>query len=301
MVTAADRYARAESVYVDYARAHQAHQVFDFLVAHAEKRDEKSKRCVLVVGPSQSGKSTLIESYVAKLNTHDLLTQRQIPVLHVTLEANCTRKGLAESILEAICDHGYAQVSTCGTETTLLKRTRAYLKAAGVRLLVLDEFHHVINSDSDKVAYSVGETIKRMLIKGVCAIALVGTEAARGPFQANSQLAQRAEPPIELKPLTTDKADIALFARFVSEYLSKIEAECIIRNAVNLLDPETMNNIFQTSEGVLGRACNLIKAAIKFASLAQRDYLIMEDFALAAESAFSENRRSVNLFRARHR
>ena len=72
-----------DTIVVDNPRARQAHEVFDFLIAHGEHQGSAPKRCVLLSGPSQSGKSTILKPYVAQRNTPERLDAGEIPVLFV--------------------------------------------------------------------------------------------------------------------------------------------------------------------------------------------------------------------------
>ncbi len=276
-----------DAIVIENPRASAAHGVFDYLIEHSERYSTGGKRCVLMTGPTQSGKSTIIESYAARLNTPDLREKRQIPVLHVVLEANISRKGLAQNILEALEELGIQAGTSSGSETILLRRVRAYLKAAGVKLLVLDEFQHVVHSDNDRVANSVGETIKRMLIKGVCPIVMCGIRGAERPFKTNSQLAQRAEPAIALSPIEAcDPADAEFYMEFLASYLLQVEDVAGIENATSLLNDTTPSMIVEVANGVLGAACNLIKGAVTLAVRDGRYHITGDDLALATDRYF---------------
>lgn len=284
---AASRRALADSVVIDNPRARVAHATFDFLVEHGKLRASGSKRAVLLAAPSQTGKSTILNSYAERKNTPAARKQRRIPVLVVTLEANVTRKGLAQNILEAMEEHGYQTGSNSGSETILLQRVRCYLAEARVELLILDEIHHLIHSENQKFAKSVSETIKRMLIKGICPIVLAGTEDARRLPEANSQLMQRCEPPIDLKPLKiTNPKDAELFMCFLRDYIAELEKVGAVRGTPELGSDEIAARILEVSQGVLGAACNLIKDAIHLATLAGRDVITHEDLSIATDRSF---------------
>ena len=53
VVRAARVRSELDAIVVDNPRARQAHDVFDFLVAHGEHQGSAPKRCVLLSGPSQ--------------------------------------------------------------------------------------------------------------------------------------------------------------------------------------------------------------------------------------------------------
>ena len=279
--------ARLDAVLIDNPRARHAHGVFDFLREHGRLQPGGAKRCVLLTGPSQSGKSTILKPYVARLNTPKALEMGRIPVLFVDIKPAITTKGLAQNILDAIGRHGFTTGSQNGSESVLLARVDKLLAAAGVELLILDEFHHIQNIESRKTAWLVAETIKLFLIEGKCPVVLSGIETAKAPFLENRQLSQRSEPVIELHRLTVGSAgDRALFAEFLKAYVREVEIVSGLSNVRRLLDAETAACIHEVSEGVLGAACNLIKAAVCGALAADRDHLERSDLEQATDDYF---------------
>ena len=174
-----------ENIFIATPRTREAHQKFHMLIDHAAV-SQRNKMCVLLVAPSQSGKTKVIETFVDAMNTADLLTRRKIPVLHVTLHAQVTRKGLAQDILLALQSHGYETGAAKGGEQELWARVFRYLTVADVRLLVLDEVQHVKTS-SVAMAHSVGDMIKGALNNGPCPIVLSGIQTAELPFKVNTQ------------------------------------------------------------------------------------------------------------------
>lgn len=278
---------RLDAIVVDYPRAREAFRVFDFLIEHGEHQGREPKRCVLLVGPSQSGKSTILKQYVSGWNNDEALAAGQIPVLLVDLKPAITTKGLAQNILDAIARHGFTTGSLSGSENVLLSRVDKLLTLAGVKLLILDEFHHIQNIESRKTAWLVAETIKLFLIEGRCPVVLSGIDAAKAPFLENRQLSQRAEPPLELKRLeVTSQADRQLFAEFLKRYVLQAEQVSGLTNVCRLLDADTAACIHEVSQGVLGAACNLIKAAICNAINDERSHLAREDLMVAADRYF---------------
>ena len=279
--------AKLDAVLVDNLRVRHAHAVFDFLVEHGRAQAGGPTRCVLLTGPSQSGKSTILKPYAAARNTPQALDAGRIPVLLVDLKPAITTKGLAQNILDAMARHGFTTGSLNGSESVLLSRVDKLLGAAGVELLILDEFHHIQNIESRKTAWLVAETIKLFLIEGKCPVVLSGIETAKAPFLKNRQLSQRAEPPIELHPLkVTSREDRVLFAEFLKAYVAEVERLSDLANLVRLLDAATAACIHEVSGGVLGAACNLIKAAVCTAVADGRDHLAASDFERAADRYF---------------
>ncbi|MBU1323937.1 MAG: TniB family NTP-binding protein [Alphaproteobacteria bacterium] len=296
---AAQRRLQMDGILVRHPRLETIHESFDLLMEHARNANGGDTLCMPMIAPSQSGKSTIIRSFAAAKNTPEKLAEREIPVLHVTLDANITRKGLAQNILEAISTFGYETGYQRGSETLLLQRVRTYLKAAETRLLVIDEFHHVLRSDNQLVAYvpadekklvaahSVGETVKRFLIGGNTGVVISGIEAAWDPFKANKQLVQRSLPKADLSALDVDdNDDVAIFNKFLASYLVEVERRGIAKNAKSLLQDRPAECIAEVTGGVLGSICNLIKGAVVEMTLDGRDELTTADLAAATDSGF---------------
>jgi TniB protein len=283
---AAHRRAAMDAIFIEHPRVRDAHSKFEFLIEHGLKKKAGGKLCLALIADSQSGKSALLEHFANSKNTAEALAEHHIPVLHVTLEANTTRKGLAHNILEAIEELGFEVGSHSGSETILLRRVRIALNNARVQLLILDEFHHLVNSDNTNVAFSVSETIKRMLIKGVCPIVMSGIKEAERALK-NRQLMQRALPPIVLDPLTANNpADLKLFIEFLARYARSIEQAGIAKNATAIVREDMPACLLEVSQGVLGTACNIVKQSVTTMTYAGRNSLERSDFAEATNSSF---------------
>lgn len=282
---AASRRAAMDAIFIPTPRTAEAHDQFRFLMDHAAE-GSGSKLCVLLVAPSQSGKSRVIEMFAEEMNTPEQLGQRRIPVLHVTLHAEVTRKGLAQDILIALQRFGYETGAMKGSEPELWERVYRYLRAGGVQLLVLDEIHHV-KTTTGAMARSVGECIKHALLEGPCPIVLSGIHTAELPFKANEQLQQRAIPSIELRPFRSDiPSDLDLFMEFLAAYLLRLENSGICKNATAVIEGDGPACILEVSAGVLGAACRLLKEAVVTMTLKGRDDLCREDLIKATDDAF---------------
>jgi hypothetical protein len=279
--------AALDAIVVDNPRAQEAHERFRYLIAHGKAQGPGAKRGQLLVGPSQSGKSTIISTFADTRNTPARLEAGEVPVLNVTLRANISTKGLAQNILQRLSTYGFYTGAFSGSENELTERVYKSMAEAKVELLVLDEIHHLNNIEKQKSAWSVGEMIKLFLIDGCCPVVLSGIDTAKTPFLENRQLSQRSEPALELHKLDIGRApDRALFARFLADYLPAVEVASGVGKLITLLNRETITALHTVSEGVLGAACNLIKAAVTNAMLAGRDQLEVDDLARAVEDGF---------------
>ena len=280
--------AEADKIIVQHPRVREANETFDRMRAYASQRSGRGTTGFLLVAPPQTGKSTIIHAYSGKLNTEEALAEGRIPAIVVTLQANQTRKGLAQDILKGFEKHGLETGWKSGTEATLLDRAQAYIRKKRTEILFLDEFHHLVHSDNKSVASSVAETIKWLLIEAVVPVVMSGIEDAWKPIRANTQLAMRCEKPLEMRKLDVgDVADRKLFAGFLARYLVEFETRGIAPAATRLLHISGVPDMIQeVSGGVLGRACNLIKEALFLAVADGRNEIDQGDLAIATERKF---------------
>ncbi|TAJ72125.1 MAG: hypothetical protein EPO51_08390 [Phenylobacterium sp.] len=282
---AARRLAAADAIVVDNPRARAAHRTFDFMRESRRQGSDRGTRGFLMVAPPQTGKSTILSSYLARANTEEALAEGRIPVLMVTLTANQTRKGLSQDILRALAPFGYLAPWKSGTESVLLDRVATYIRRCQVELLILDEFHHLVHSDKLEVNSSVSEMVKWLLIEAVAPIVMSGIDDAWKPVRGNVQLARRCEPPLELHQLDPSSAeDRKLFQEFLAAYLVELEDRDIAKNATNLLHMDGVpDGLFSVAKGVLGETCNLLKSALHLALQDGREEITHADLELATD------------------
>lgn len=291
---AARKRAAADQIVVGNHRAELVRERVQYLVEHARHNNGGCTLGTLIVGPRQTGKSTILRTIVAELNRPDALDAGELPALFVTLDEQVTRKQLAQNIASALEDHGFNsgpfdRKREGRTEAEVFRRLRIQLSALKCKLLILDEFHQIKNVDSKKVAFSVGEAIKRFLIAGVCPVVMSGLEDAREPFTTNEQLAKRCLEEIHLKPLqVVEAADAELFMAFLRDYLSELQTRGIMNNTRDLLAGAVSGGIFQVTGGVLGDACNLIKYAMDETTISGRDRISLGDLSVATKKHFGK-------------
>lgn len=284
---AAQRVAAMENIVIEHPRFIEAHKQMDMLVRHGLRNADGEKLCLALIAPSQTGKSTIIRHYVNRKNTPLALAEGRIPALHVTLKAPATRKSFVVDLLNKIGEFGCETDPGKFNESILLERARRYMKEKRVEILIVDEFHHLVLSENEKVARTVGEMMKWLLICGPCPIVMAGTEEAHGPFRANKQLVSRAITPVVLSPLDPSaEKDRTLFSRFLGEYLSAMENQKIIQDVNRLFDgnsPSVPACVLEVTKGVLGMTCRLLAEAVRVMTEDGRDELTREDLANATE------------------
>lgn len=216
-----------------------------------------------IIGPSGSGKSTCIKTYIEEVLREEQPDDEVHPVVHVTLSAQANTRSLGSDILEEYGDTLFDE----GNARALLRRASNAMETANTDVVVLDELHHLINNDKGgTTAWSVAETIKRMLIRGACPLVLVGIEKAMPLLVKNEQISERAYAPLLIKPLDARyDEDRKEFLDHCAGFDMKLVEHGIFEERSGLLVGDIPANMFDVSDGVIGTASNVFEVAAVFA------------------------------------
>ena len=290
----------ADDILIPNRRQREADEAFDYLRARASQRSEGGVKGVLLVAPSQSGKSKILNAYRRRHNTEDALERGKLPILMVTLKANQTTKGLAQNILVRLEEElGIATLWQRGNENQLLQRVQTYIRAYGIELLILDEFQHLIHSERKEVAISVAETVKSFMNDGLVPVVMSGIEDAWRPIKANRQLQLRCIPPLVFNPIDAESPEEwELFGDFLVGFQAELERLGLIGDAVSVLsDGAVADKLYDACGGVIGELCSLLKDALYLALCADDDAITEHHLADAVDQKFLMEPGRVNPFR----
>ena len=213
-------------------------------------------RCLLLTGPSGSGKTALLHRWSAAFPRVEESLKTVCPVLYIEVPPNCSPKALAEHMLRGL---GVPEAFVAkGTEVSLTQRVKHHMREQEVRMVILDEFQHFINSENHRIIYKAADFVKGLLNAAICPFVLAGTPEAAAVYEENVQLMRRSFGRHMLKSFDWNcPEDCDLFRRFLDEYEQKLpfkEPSNLARKAIAL-------RIHYFSRGLLGRAVDLLVAA----------------------------------------
>lgn len=284
--SADDLFAATEGIQVEHPLMFEMESRIGTMICVGESNIDKDKKCMALIAESGCGKSTIIRHCTSKLNEGRNVDECEIPALYVVLTPAVGKKSLAQDILIALRNMtGRETHPESGNETILLERVCAYLRFVKCKILFIDEFHHVLLSDTPKKAKAVGETVKWLLTNGPCPVVVVGTEEAREPFKQNNQLLRRAVPSIDLRKLSiARREDREWFGKFFGRFFGIMEEQSIASNATSLVLDETLSLLMEASDGIIGNACKIVSHAVYQMALAGRSELDGNDFRIACDN-----------------
>lgn len=170
-----------------------------FKALHAVIRDcqdlsqiAREPRCLALEGVTGAGKSTLVQDYAALFARHEQRNQSGvdclvIPVLYVETPAPVTVKGMAAAMLQALGD----PAANRGTLWSMNARLIHFIRECQVELIILDDFQHLIDSETTRVLSRVADWLKVLIKQTRIPFVVVGLEGeVRKVLDANVQLSR---------------------------------------------------------------------------------------------------------------
>lgn len=204
---------RLDQLIVGHAKFDAAYTAIDETVRDADHYTDKS--LLPLIGPSRSGKSRLIEHYLAGLYPADLPAEAPRAVRYVVMPRSSRPKAMLMKIQRSLGHVFYAT----GTEDEMLIRLPPLLLSQGVKVLFIDELHHCL-SRRGELNYDLADIFKVLLDEAQVTIVGAGLESAADVLQANEQLTGRCLQAIQLQRFDwTDPDSRSEFMGVVNAFL----------------------------------------------------------------------------------
>ncbi len=255
------------------------HPSFKQAIAMIKECHQRSKlttepKCMLLLGNTGFGKTTIANHYAeqhARVLSEDGTT---VPVFYSMIPSNATIKGLACRLLEDLGDPFYDR----GTTISLTSRLCKLLNECKVELIILDEFQHLIDRDSDRVLRSTADWLKDVLNRTRIPIVLMGMPSSTAILTANPQLLRRFANKYELKAFNWNQGkERDDFLRF----LIMLEKATSLPQQSMLHSDEIAFRIFCATKGIVSYIKKLISKAAEISYMKNIDRITTESLALA--------------------
>lgn len=252
-----------------------------WVMAQLEKAMEDSKYsadpiCVFIGGTTGAGKSTLAESFEA--NHPEVRGEEvdRLPVLLASLPSGSSRKDAASKILVKLGD----QRAFSGQLNDMTHRLLKYIHERQVEMVVLDEFQHLIDRDSDKVIAKTADWVKELIIESKKPFALIGMPDALRIFDVNPQLGRRFTRRMLIPPLTWSP-DPGPEPSELETFLSVVDERLPFAVSAGLDNEKTVAWFHQHTGGVLGLVMRLVREGASLAIDRGADRLEKRDLTAA--------------------
>jgi len=232
---------------------------------------------LLLVGPTNNGKSMIIEKFRREHSPSSGVDAEQIPVLAVQMPSDPSVSRFYAGLLAAIG----APLRPRQQVAELEHLTLGLLRRVGVRMLVIDELHNVLaGRDSSRREFLnllrfLGNELRIPLVG-------VGTREAYLAIRSDDQLENRFEP-ITLPLWAEDPETLSLLASFAASFP--------LRSPSLIATDEVARYLLARSEGTIGELTRLLTEAAVAAVDSGEEAINHRTLSLAAYTGPSERRR----------
>ncbi|MCC6607210.1 MAG: TniB family NTP-binding protein [Anaerolineae bacterium] len=245
---------------IRYPRFNELHNDIQLCQEMTSHTGEPS--CMVLEGMTGAGKSTLVQAYAANFPRYEAEDGTRIPVFALMTPSPITVKGMASHMLAELGDPAAYR----GTLQNMNARLIHYLKVCEVELVILDDFQHLIDSETNKILAKVSDWLKVLIKETGIPFLVIGIEdSVERILRANQQLSRLFAVRETLHPFSLATEDEAKdFHRFL-EF-----AEQAVKMPIqhDLSPDEFLARMYFATEGVVANLMNLLRFA---ALLAQKE------------------------------
>ncbi|GFN33852.1 TniB family NTP-binding protein [Paenibacillus xylaniclasticus] len=220
-----------------------------------------------ICGRTGAGKTTIVTKYVEQFPRRLTDTGTIIPVLYVKVPPRLkTPKALASKILGQMGD----LFANSGTDEELGRRIVQFVHDCQTEMIILDEFQHLIDRDTQNVLATASDWLKLLTEELNIPVILCGLPESEAIFEYNEQIDGRYPRRIILEPFGfEDQAQQKKFRMF----LKKLDEELPLSEYSNLSDPVLASKIHYVTEGVPRYIKDLLIEATKLSLKRGLDYI----------------------------
>ena len=206
--------------------------------------------CLLVTGDAGSGKTTIIEHYCRAFTPVEEPERTVIPVVATIIPSPTTPKQVAQQLLNELGDPlaGRGNIGELGFRLTQL------LINCRVQLIILDEFQHLIETDSEHVLSKVANWIKTLINLTKIPVILFGMPWSDYVLETDRQLNRRYSTHRHLKPF-----QISTDFNYYRQFLHSVEQALPLKCDPHLADYEIAFRLFAASNGNIGKLMKLLR------------------------------------------
>lgn len=247
-----DSLSKASTALIRYPRFNELHQ--EIRRCQQVSKILGEPQCMALEGVTGAGKTRLVKAYADSFKRVETDEGTIIPVFYVDVPSPVTIRDLAQEMLRQLGDPNYDK----GTRAAMTTRLVGLIKDCCVDLVVLDEFQHLIDSQTNHILRQVSDWLKSLIKKSGKSFLVVGIEGmVEIILDANSQLRRLFAVREKLEPFVWDGGDIEAlkeFSRFV-RYAEKAAGRRLTRDLTRM---EMMYRLHYATDGVVGNVMNLV-------------------------------------------
>jgi len=249
---------------------------------HESTRHASEPACGAILGASGVGKTSVVDHYRRLHPARETETATLQPILKVTLQPDVRPKGIAADLLLALGDPAWSS----GTVQTLTNRAVKLLDRCGVKLIVLDEFHHLFDYDRAKVMTKASQWLKVLIVNTQIPVVVCGMPEAEYVLIAE-HTERRFKERLTLRCFTWRTA---AGRREFCGMLKKLDATLPLVKQSGLAEPDMAGRFFLACRGVSDYLMTLVRRAVAEAIGRGNEQIELSDLARVYETKLAQQR-----------
>jgi hypothetical protein len=209
----------------------------------------------LILGESGTGKTELVETFVAKhVEKRDAsgLSRR---ALRMQIPTSPTAIAILECMLRKLGDPRPEK----GTRNNKMHRVIRALTDQSVLMIFLDDLQHCLDKNSGLVIYDASECLKELIDNLCISIVGVGLHDARKVVASNEQFARRNRAPVKIRRF--DWADAESQDAFVA-LLAAFQSQLSMFDMPQLDDPDFALRMYLASGGIIDFVAKVLSQVV---------------------------------------
>lgn len=275
--------APANTALIRYPRFKALHN--DIRECQEMSRLSNEPHCMSLEGVTGAGKSTLVRDYAALFPRTEETDGSRIPIFYTETPSPVTVKGMAVTMLARLGD----PAAHYGTLWSLNARLIRLMVACQVELVILDDFHHLIDQATNRILEQVSDWLKVLIKETGIPFLVVGIDGkVERILEANSQLSRLFALRQTLEPFGCDpnnEASVQEFGRFIS-YAEQIIPLPLVTALPRL---ELLHRLHYATEGVVGNLMNLLRYSAWLAQQQHQESISLPLLAAAFEKRLAKH------------
>ncbi|HZX77385.1 TniB family NTP-binding protein [Lysobacter sp.] len=234
--------------------------------------------CLLLIGETRTGKSSVVKDFLARNPPKRRKDGMRQAVIYAAAPPEGTVKALLEQLLKALGDPLWSK----GSRTNMTHRLLTLLKGVGCRMIILDEFQHLVDKGQKKRLFESADWLKNLVESREWALVAVGLPDSVSVVNANPQLKARFDAPLTM-PLFNWQDDHS--RRQFKAVLKAFAMELQPFELPALESDEIALRLYLATSGRLGLFAKLMDRAVKTAIRHNTTAIRLDDLAAAFDRA----------------
>jgi hypothetical protein len=213
---------------------------------------------VFLSGLTGVGKTTLLIDYKDRYPRYIEDGITKIPIVYCKVPVGATPKSVASKLLYSIGDPNYDR----GTETDQTARILNFVEKCEVQMIIIDEFQHLIDRDTQHVLYKASHWVKTFMDDVKVPILLCGMPESDKVFKYTDQLDRRFCIRVQLTAFKYGTREEQIEFR---AFLNNVDKQLPFSEQAFIADRSLAEELFYASKGVPFYVMKILEEATVYA------------------------------------